>query len=186
MAASGSTSRAVYAGLSCGFVFAVPVAAYVATMPFPDANSSVTSLALPFTMGALAGVGILSAVSAVGRRHAITEEDDAEDSSPSASPFSSTAFEQRELRVVGAGIAPVVIPAHAFVERRYVVAGQLQASADAAFRAAGLFVGVRKREVFGVGYAAGGGAVGFIVGASAERDGGNCQKCTDFEFHVRL
>ena len=72
MAASGSTSRAVYAGLSCGFVFAVPVAAYVATMPFPDANSSVTSLALPFTMGALAGVGILSAVSAVGRRHAIT------------------------------------------------------------------------------------------------------------------
>lgn len=96
MAASGSTSRAVYAGLSCGFVFAVPVAAYVATMPFPDANSSVTSLALPFTMGALAGVGILSAVSAVGRRHAITEEGDAEDSSPSASSFSSTAFEQRE------------------------------------------------------------------------------------------
>lgn len=96
MAASGSTSRAVYAGLSCGFVFAVPVAAYVATMPFPDANSSVTSLALPFTMGALAGVGILSAVSAVGRRHAITEEGDAEGSSPSASSFSSTAFEQRE------------------------------------------------------------------------------------------
>lgn len=96
MAASGSTSRAVYAGLSCGFVFAVPVAAYVATMPFPDANSSVTSLALPFTMGALAGVGILSAVSAVGHRHAITEEGDAEDSSPSASSFSSTAFEQRE------------------------------------------------------------------------------------------
>ena len=96
MAASGSTSRAVYAGLSCGFVFAVPVAAYVATMPFPDANSSVTSLALPFTMGALAGVGILSAVSAVGRRHAIAEEGDAEGSSPSASSFSSTAFEQRE------------------------------------------------------------------------------------------
>lgn len=96
MAASGSTSRAVYAGLSCGFVFAVPVAAYVATMPFPYANSSVTSLALPFTMGALAGVGILSAVSAVGRRHAITEEGDAEGSSPSASSFFSTAFEQRE------------------------------------------------------------------------------------------
>ena len=65
-------------------------------MPFPDANSSVTSLALPFTMGALAGVGILSAVSAVGRRHAITEEGDAEGSSPSASSYSSTAFEQRE------------------------------------------------------------------------------------------
>lgn len=96
MAASGSTSRAVYAGLSCGFVFAVPVAAYVATMPFPDANSSVTSLALPFTMGALAGVGILSAVSAVGRRHAVAEEDDAEGSSPSASSFFSTAFDQRE------------------------------------------------------------------------------------------
>lgn len=76
MAASGSTSRAIYAGLSCGFVFAVPVAAYVATIPFSDANNTVTACALPFTVGALAGVGILSAVSAVGRHHAAAAAQD--------------------------------------------------------------------------------------------------------------
>lgn len=81
MAGSGSASRAIYAGLSCGFVFAVPVAAYVATSPFSEANSVVTACALPFTVGALAGVGILSAVSAVGSHRA--QEDEAEAPQPS-------------------------------------------------------------------------------------------------------
>lgn len=85
MAASGSTSRAIYAGLSCGFVFAVPVAAYVATMPFADANSTVTACALPFTVGALAGVGILSAVTAAGSRRDSEAADGAQDYSSASS-----------------------------------------------------------------------------------------------------
>lgn len=88
MAASGSTSRAIYAGLSCGFVFAVPVASYVATIPFADANSTVVACALPFTVGALAGVGILSAVSAVGARRA--ERDEAGEGEAAASRFAFT------------------------------------------------------------------------------------------------
>lgn len=88
MAASGSTSRAIYAGLSCGFVFAVPVASYVATIPFADANSTVVACALPFTVGALAGVGILSAVSAVGARR--SERDEAGEGEAAASRFAFT------------------------------------------------------------------------------------------------
>lgn len=65
MAASVTTSRAIYAGLSCGFAFAVPVCAYAATLPFPQANGIVAGCALPFTVGALAGVGLVTALSAV-------------------------------------------------------------------------------------------------------------------------
>lgn len=65
MAASVTTSRAIYAGLSCGFAFAVPVCAYAATLPFPQANGIVAGCAMPFTVGALAGVGLVTALSAV-------------------------------------------------------------------------------------------------------------------------
>ena len=65
MAASVTTSRAIYAGLSCGFAFAVPVCAYAVTLPFPQANGIVAGCAMPFTVGALAGVGLVTALSAV-------------------------------------------------------------------------------------------------------------------------
>ena len=45
MAASVTTSRAIYAGLSCGFAFAVPVCAYAVTLPFP--RRTVSSRAAP-------------------------------------------------------------------------------------------------------------------------------------------
>lgn len=67
MAATNRASYAVHAGLSCGLVLAVPVVAYVATIPFSEANDVVSSYALPFTVGALAGVGLLGAVSGIAR-----------------------------------------------------------------------------------------------------------------------
>ena len=69
MAASVTTSRAIYAGLSCGFAFAVPVCAYAVTLPFPQANGIVAGCAMPFTVGALAGVGLVTALSAVADHH---------------------------------------------------------------------------------------------------------------------
>lgn len=78
MAASVTTSRAVYAGLSCGLAFAVPVCAYAATLPFPQANGIVASCAVPFTVGALAGVGLVTAMSVVGDRRGAEGEDEAE------------------------------------------------------------------------------------------------------------
>lgn len=68
MAASHSNTRAVHAGLSCGILFAVPVAAYVVTLPFEGANAVVSTCALPFAVGALAGVGIYTAVGAISAR----------------------------------------------------------------------------------------------------------------------
>lgn len=76
MAASVTTSRAIYAGLSCGFAFAVPVCAYAATLPFPQANGIVAGCAMPFTVGALAGVGLVTALSAAADRR--TEDVDVE------------------------------------------------------------------------------------------------------------
>lgn len=77
MAASVTTSRAIYAGLSCGFAFAVPVCTYAVTLPFPQANGIVAGCAMPFTVGALAGVGLVTALSAVADRRA--ENTDVED-----------------------------------------------------------------------------------------------------------
>lgn len=68
MAASHSNTRAVHAGLSCGILFAVPVAAYAVTLPFEGANAVVSTCALPFAVGALAGVGIYTAVGAISAR----------------------------------------------------------------------------------------------------------------------
>ena len=70
MAASVTTSRAIYAGLSCGVAFAVPVCAYAVTLPFPAANGIVATCALPFTVGALAGVGLVTAMGAVAAARA--------------------------------------------------------------------------------------------------------------------
>lgn len=77
MAASVTTSRAIYAGLSCGVAFAVPVCAYAVTLPFPAANGIVATCALPFTVGALAGVGLVTAMGAVADARADAHDEDA-------------------------------------------------------------------------------------------------------------
>lgn len=75
MAASVTTSRAIYAGLSCGVAFAVPVCAYAVTLPFPAANGIVATCALPFTVGALAGVGLVTAMGAVADARANADDE---------------------------------------------------------------------------------------------------------------
>lgn len=58
MASQYGRSRAVAAGLSCGFGVAVPALAFAATLPFEDAHALVAACALPFAAGALATVGV--------------------------------------------------------------------------------------------------------------------------------
>ena len=61
MASSDATQRAVLAGLSCGIGLAVPVVMYAATLPFSSVNETVVAGAVPFAVGAVAGVGIYAA-----------------------------------------------------------------------------------------------------------------------------
>lgn len=61
MASSDATRRAVLAGLSCGIGLAAPVVMYAATLPFSSVNETVVAGAVPFAVGAVAGVGIYAA-----------------------------------------------------------------------------------------------------------------------------
>lgn len=61
MASSDATQRAVLAGLSCGIGLAAPVVMYAATLPFSSVNETVVADAVPFAVGAVAGVGIYAA-----------------------------------------------------------------------------------------------------------------------------
>lgn len=61
MASSDTTQRAVLAGLSCGIGLAAPVVMYAATLPFSSVNETVVAGAVPFAVGAVAGVGIYAA-----------------------------------------------------------------------------------------------------------------------------
>lgn len=61
MASSDATQRAVLAGLSCGIGLAAPVVMYAATLPFSSVNETVVAGAVPFAVGAVAGVGIYAA-----------------------------------------------------------------------------------------------------------------------------
>lgn len=61
MASSDATQRAVLAGLSCGIGLAAPVVMYAATLPFSSVNETVVVGAVPFAVGAVAGVGIYAA-----------------------------------------------------------------------------------------------------------------------------
>lgn len=61
MASSDATQRAVLAGLSCGIGLAAPVVMYAATLPFSLVNETVVAGAVPFAVGAVAGVGIYAA-----------------------------------------------------------------------------------------------------------------------------
>ena len=61
MVSSDATQRAVLAGLSCGIGLAAPVVMYAATLPFSSVNETVVAGAVPFAVGAVAGVGIYAA-----------------------------------------------------------------------------------------------------------------------------
>ena len=61
MASSDATQRAVLAVLSCGIGLAAPVVMYAATLPFSSVNEMVVAGAVPFAVGAVAGVGIYAA-----------------------------------------------------------------------------------------------------------------------------
>ena len=61
MASSDATQRVVLAGLSCGIGLAAPVVMYAATLPFSSVNETGVAGAVPFAVGAVAGVGIYAA-----------------------------------------------------------------------------------------------------------------------------
>lgn len=74
MASSDATQRAVLAGLSCGIGLAAPVVMYAATLPFSSVNETVVAGAVPFAVGAVAGVGIYAALLGISEYHAQREE----------------------------------------------------------------------------------------------------------------
>lgn len=79
MAAAMGSHRAVAVGVSGGLGLALPLAAYVATMPFDGAHEVVAADMLPFAAGAVAGVGLLALSSSLldvrDRRRAAHEAD---------------------------------------------------------------------------------------------------------------
>ena len=91
MASSVTTHRAVCAGLSCGIGLAVPVVAYAASLPFGDMSEYVAAGALPFAVGAVAGVGIYAASLKIADRGAAR----ADDVSPEAMGTRSDETEER-------------------------------------------------------------------------------------------
>lgn len=74
MASSDATQRAVLAGLSCGIGLAAPVVMYAATLPFSSVNETVVAGAVPFAVGAVAGVGIYAASLGISEYRAQREE----------------------------------------------------------------------------------------------------------------
>ena len=74
MASSDATQRAVLAGLSCGIGLAAPVVMYAATLPFSSMNETVVAGAVPFAVGAVAGVGIYAASLSISEYRAQREE----------------------------------------------------------------------------------------------------------------
>ena len=83
MASSHASTRSVAAGLSCGIGLAVPVAAYAVTLPFEGVHGAVAASAVPFAVGALAGVGLFAASNVLLDRHvAFDAEDTAADAAP--------------------------------------------------------------------------------------------------------
>lgn len=74
MASSDATQRAVLAGLSCGIGLAAPVVMYAATLRFSSVNETVVAGAVPFAVGAVAGVGIYAASLGISEYRAQREE----------------------------------------------------------------------------------------------------------------
>lgn len=83
MASSHASTRSVAAGLSCGIGLAVPVAAYAVTLPFEGVHGAVAASAVPFAVGALAGVGLFAASNVLLDRHVAVDAEDALDDAAS-------------------------------------------------------------------------------------------------------
>lgn len=79
MEASTSTQRAVLAGLSCGVGFAIPVVAYAVSSVLGEPSSVISSNAVPFAIGSVAGVGILTAAQVLDEVRDAQSEQAAED-----------------------------------------------------------------------------------------------------------
>ena len=79
MEASTSTQRAVLAGLSCGVGFAIPVVTYAVSSVLGEPSSVVSSNAVPFAIGSVAGVGILTAAQVLDEVRDAQSEQAAED-----------------------------------------------------------------------------------------------------------
>lgn len=79
MAAAMGSHRAVAVGIAGGLGLALPMTAYLATIPFDGAHEAVAADVLPFAAGAIAGVGLLalsgSLLDARDRRRAPTGAD---------------------------------------------------------------------------------------------------------------
>lgn len=60
MASAMRSHRAIAVGISGGFGLALPLVAYLATLPFGDTSNAVRADAVPFAAGALAGVGLMA------------------------------------------------------------------------------------------------------------------------------
>lgn len=96
MASSKHTQRAVLAGLSCGVGLAAPVLAYTVTLPFAPANDVVASGALPFALGAVAGVGFYAASMGIADRRAEDRAQQAEQSRIFGGAQPTTQFQMNE------------------------------------------------------------------------------------------
>ena len=88
-------------GISAGLGIALPLAAYAATIPFDEVNAIVRSDAMPFAVGAAAGVGLLAVTGRLLDAHvdrAVTDEAqgsrDANPAQTSAKPFAVHPAEQ--------------------------------------------------------------------------------------------
>lgn len=75
MAQSRTSSRAVTAGISCAVGVALPAAVFAATIPFEGAHEVVSPFVVPVAAGAVAGVGILTATSAIADARARRREE---------------------------------------------------------------------------------------------------------------
>ena len=108
MASSVTTHRAVCAGLSCGVGLAAPVVAYAASLPFGDASDYVAAGALPFALGAVAGVGIYAMSMKLADRHDeraekapfVSDDDEAAAPSHRASFFSRNHADDPDVPVI--------------------------------------------------------------------------------------
>ncbi len=95
MASNRHEHRALVAGLSVGAGLVIPAAAFAATIPFDDAHAFVTSAALPFAVGSLAGVGIHALSSYGVAAHAEDLDQAAERAQARAKARSESAYTAR-------------------------------------------------------------------------------------------
>ncbi len=112
MASSTTSQRAVTAGLSCGIGLAVPVIAYAATLPFEGVHEVVSAAAVPFAIGAVAGVAVhtVSGVVADAAAERRREEDEAWERSFSARTAAASRAEDAVANVYGGADYTAAIP----------------------------------------------------------------------------